>query len=578
MGDAYDTAQDESRDQVADEIAGDWLDVIEDEELVDTASEDPDADPCRGIDCSGHGTCEVRDGGPECVCEEGFHPVPGPDCEEDNIPPCDGPTVNAMIRGDGSILPVYKVDDAMSFVSSVGFVFDGETVTALDLDENILWTSETGAGALFGGFDFDEDGWPDLGLVRSEPTGEICGSTPTVNTWILFLRGISGDQIDAVAPMPDICWDFSGTIYPTSQWTTADVLFGKDMPVLALSPYYATTSWFYLWADGFTSESFYYPSSSLYDGTYTADRPNAWGTGTSHLPNSHVANGLLVDVDGDSRLVFFTSGRVVQYDAGPLGPDQLIADTPFLSGGRTDMAGRNYGLVGRDPQDPDKIVLISGTTAYSLYADLTSASMTFDTWGQIERHVTIYSLAARTVDDRFYSYAHDAGDGHKYENRVTYPDTPFVETGVERPSRLAYTVYTGGHWYIHVSQPGSTADALTLRGQFLWDIRDLDGDGIEEWIISPVEYPDDPDVPGYYYPKWHTTLHHWNETDMALEAIGSFVGYVPALVSTFRRPERTTSMSFLYPVLTTVTSPECTLKLVLRSQEGEIELADVPGG
>ena len=166
--------------------------------------------------------------------------------------------------------------------------------------------------------------------------------------------------------MPDICWDFSGTIYPTSQWTTADVLFGKDMPALALSPYYATTSWFYLWADGFTSESFYYPSFSLYDSTYTADRPNAWGTGTSHLPNSHVANGLLVDVDGDSRLVFFTSGRVVQYDAGPLGPDQLIADTPFLSGGRTDMAGRNYGLVGRDPQDPDKIVLISGTTAYSL--------------------------------------------------------------------------------------------------------------------------------------------------------------------------------------------------------------------
>jgi len=153
-----------------------------------------------------------------------------------------------------------------------------------------------------------------------------------------------------------------------------------------------------------------------------------------------------------------------------------------------------------------------------------------------------------------------------------------VKTGLAGPSRLAYTVYTGGHWYIHISQPGSTEDALAIRGQFLWDIRDLDGDGIDEWIISPVEYPDDPDVPGYYYPKWHTTLHHWNESELALEEIASHTGYIPALVSTFRKPERTTSMSYLYPALTTMTFPECTLKLILRSPEGELVLVDVPEG
>ena len=61
------------------------------------------------------------------------------------------------------------------------------------------------------------------------------------------------------------------------------------------------------------------------------------------IPQSE-ANGLIVD----DRVVFFTSARVVAYSLSALSSDQLLDDTPFLSGGRTDIAGRNYGLVLHD--------------------------------------------------------------------------------------------------------------------------------------------------------------------------------------------------------------------------------------
>ena len=54
-------------------------------------------------------------------------------------------------------------------------------------------------------------------------------------------------------------------------------------------------------------------STSSYDTAYAADLPNAWGTGTSYLASSHVANGLVGTFGGETRAVFFTSGRVVQY-------------------------------------------------------------------------------------------------------------------------------------------------------------------------------------------------------------------------------------------------------------------------
>lgn len=87
---------------------------------------------------------------------------------------------------------------------------------------------------------------------------------------------------------------------------------------------------------------------------------------------------------------------------------------------------------------------------------------------------------------------------------MVYPDTPFVDATT--PSRLAFNVYAGGRWNLHVTVPGATPDALIMLDWFLWDIRDLDADGADEWVLSPTKDRADPDVPGYYFAKWRTVI------------------------------------------------------------------------
>src|SRR5262249_48792427 len=152
-------------------------------------------------------------------------------------------------------------------------------------------------------------------------------------------------------------------------------------------------------------------------------------------------------------------GRVVQYAVGPLGPDQLLSDTPFLNDGRTDLAGRNYGLVAQDPDYPDHISLLAGTCVQTVYNDTISGAITSDPWGGIERHVDIYSLSGNDgYQQLFYGSAHDDGNMDRYQNRVVFPEDPYIRLGPDTPSRLAYNVYTDGHWNLHISVPGSTAD------------------------------------------------------------------------------------------------------------------------
>lgn len=459
---------------------------------------------------------------------------------------------NAMLLGDGSVVPLYRVSDPAAATRAVGFVHDGDALRALDEDGGELWHQDVGAGALFGGFDFDADGWPDLGLARSEDTGKACGDSTILSTWVDLLEGRTGKLYSPAAPLESICWTFPSTTYPTHQWSSLGVLFGAGTKRLGLMPYYATTGWFFDFEAGAFSTigSFAYPSTSSYDATYLDDQPNAFGTGTSYGEFSHVANGMMLVEGGQERLAFFTSARVVQYAASDIGASQLLADTPYLTGGRTDIVGRNYGLVVRDPEYPQHLILIAGTGADTIFSDMTTGTMESDPWGGIERHVSVYDLASSAVDDRYFSFAHDAMDGHKYEGRVVYPDGPIVRRGAGSPSRIAFNVYEGGHWRLHVTEPGNTIDALVLPDLFLWDIRDVDGDGRDDWILSPSRDPGEPDVPGYYYLKWRTQLAHWDETGLGIIVDREVMDAIPLLAATFRLPEKTSSRSYLYPSLT----------------------------
>ena len=454
---------------------------------------------------------------------------------------------NVIKLTSGIYLPAYPVRGS-STTSAIGFGLWTGLLTAYDQAGTLLWSVSTSATTWGGGFDFDVDGWPDVVVMISADTSELCGTQAVKTSTLHFYSGRTGASYIPLAPLKDKCWTFPGTpSYATPQYAPLSVLWGDETPRLLVSPYYATVSTFLTFANGFTIASqLYYPSTSEYDLAYTADRPNAWATGTSYIANSHIANGLITRIGAAIRAVFFTSGRVVQYRIGAFSPVQLAADLPYLTAGRTDLAGRNYGLVAVDPGDPSKIVLLAGTSNYSLCSDMRTATLSEDPWGGIERHVSIYNTATNTVDDRFYSYAHDGGDAHQYEGRLSYPANPFVKRN--GPSRIAYNVYENGHWNLHVSRPGSTADQLSLKDVFLWDIADVDNDGVDDWVISPVRYPNEPDVPGYYFTKWVTSLYHWDDANLTLNLFQTHSDVIPYLQPHFTKANKTSSNGWLAPV------------------------------
>ncbi len=469
-------------------------------------------------------------------------------------------------QGFGSLQPIYPVDDPNSKVEAISFARlwkDGASLfVATDVNTGQeLWSAglgaDTGYAQLFGGFDFDGDGWKDIGAVRSTETGKCNGTYPLLDTSLVFYRGRTGEMVEGTMPEPAICWVYG---YPTESWGILGVIFGEHTNTIALSRYFQHPAGDPIvpavpdddepYFAGFNGTSFdelgifQFPSTPVYGDTYTASEPNPWGAPYDHQWNSHVANGLMVEVDGQDRLLYFTSGRVVQYEVGPLAADQLVVDHPYLTGDRTDIAGRTYGLVMIDPNYPQNLSLLSGATANSVYFDMRNGKeMEWDKWGNIERHLTVYDYVNDDLEDRFFSYAHNGGWGKERTlNRLTFPDNPYVTVAAGSPSRLAYNVFDGERWQLHVSQPGSVDDFKVIPNQFLWDITDLDEDGTEEWLISPA--------PGGYTTQWKTVIYQWNEGAGSLARKATYDDGIPYLVESFREPTQTSSMGYLYPVAT----------------------------
>jgi hypothetical protein len=476
--------------------------------------------------------------------------------------PAPGLGYNALVTEDGRVLPLYPVHDSQAKTTGVAFELQSGTLTARDT-RGVLWSRPVGQAELFGGFDFNGDGWPDLGLVRSRDTGEKCGDSPVHVTWLDFVDGRTGEVLPQVTPpLKARCWDFRTAtdrdpkkVYPTDQWTGQTVLFGTGVRTVASLPYYAQEGYFLTYRgqdQGFSKERFIYPSTAAFDQAYPGRAaPNAWGYPRRYEANAHVANGLILDAPGGRRLVCFTTGRVLQYAVAPLGPTQLLADRPFLSGGHKELSGRNYGLVMADPGSTS-VVLVAGTDAHTVLADLLAGKMVTDPMGGIERHVAVYDYRTNRVQDRYYSNAYQGPAAH-YENRVVFPCHCLLGVSAGSASRLAYNVYSNkGRWNFHVCRPGSTADATVFKDLFVWDVRDLDGDGVPEVVASPTRYESEPDVQGYYYPKWETWVLSWDEARGTLSRRKKYDGVLPYLVPAFREGSCTSSQGYLYPVLTTV--------------------------
>lgn len=498
--------------------------------------------------------------------------------------------VNALVRPGAAEneapLPLYPLRAPRNvLLSTAGIAFrqDGPRITALDQDGATLWSTEAGEGALFGGFDADDDGVPDLALVRAKPLATPCFGKPLQERSIHILRGAEGRvRSDVAKPLSDVCWSFG---YATEQWSVLAGLFGGGTKDLVLVPQYTATNEnaltpytegkaFVVRIEAVTTPTvgaMTMPTVPAYD-AFPAARPEPHGTGTDHYAASHVPNGLVVGSGENARLLFFTSGRVVQYSMTP--PFDLVADRPYLTANRTDLVGRNYGLVMPDPKRPSRVALVAGATAFSLWEDTRTGTMAFDRYGGIERHVTVYDATANTVDDRFYSYAHDQNDAFLYEGRVVHPDGVWLAAKDATASRLVYDVYQGGHWHAVITEPGKTTTAVDLKDLFVWDVRDLDGDGEPEVIGSPVRDATDPNTDGWYFPKGRTVVFRWDEATRTLVQKATFEGALPWLVASHRNATRSSSAGFLWPVLTVEQGGKPAL--VLRRTDGTRQLVPVP--
>lgn len=447
--------------------------------------------------------------------------------------------VNAMITSSGALLALEDVEDPAYEPGKVAFVLHAaERLEAIAPDETPLWSVATDAAEMAGGFDLDRDGWPDVALVRAMPVAS-CNADVVSDRFLELRAGRTGALLATWLTARDRCWTFPSTAYATPQWSSLGVLFGTGTQFIALQTQYETQGFFVAWdAEAATlspQHAYVYPSTSQY-GSYAAARPNAYG-GTPWVDNAHVANGLVVTREGTEQVALFTSARLAVYRAGPYGPMQLAVDRPFVA--RSDLAGRNYGLVTTDPESPSHLALLAGTDVRTVFVDRIAGARASgpgsDVWGGIERHVTVYDFDTAVLSQRFYSSAHDDADGQQYEGRVVYPANPWVRSGPGAPSRLAYGVFGGGHWRLHVSRPGGHADERVLDDVVLWDIRDLDGDGVDEMVLSPTQSAGDA-----FLPTWRTRIARWDEATSSLEVISEHDG-IPELVASFRRGHTSTS-------------------------------------
>ena len=462
---------------------------------------------------------------------------------------------------------LYPVTDPHSKYPSVSYLLEGSRLKAVFPDGEVKWSIPFRGTRLFGGFDFDNDGWIDLGFVTQKPSGKTRGSHKLQITQLFLIKGQTGEIVGITTPKEDKWWPKLG--YPTEQWSELCLLFGKQPALFSLTPYYAEQGFFYRYANGkFTKDRYEYPSTPAFDSAYRNAKSNAYFNGYSYIENSHINNGLLLKVNGQDRLLFFTSGRVLQYAVGPFGPDQFLYDHPFLNGGRKDLAARQYGLVALDPA-ASIVTIVAGASNYSVYRDMKAGKKETDPWGGIERHVTMYDFTRDSLDHRFYSSAHDHSEkGDQYQKRVVSPNRIYISTKTGQASRIAYNVYQDDRWYLHISEPGSTADKFVLSGLFLWDI--LERDGQTQFVISPASSSDKSKPEAGYLPQWNTGIYHWDETNQKLSLVESIDNAIPHLLPKFHEADKTTTGPWLYPVLTVRDRGE--LKLLLEGRDGTLFL------
>tara|TARA_Y100000310_G_scaffold287099_1_gene311780 strand:- start:2637 stop:4202 length:1566 start_codon:yes stop_codon:yes gene_type:complete len=467
---------------------------------------------------------------------------------------------NAMhLSVKDSIVHLYKVNDYDASNAYIYFLYhqlkSPKTLEARDEENTLLWSREIRDNALSitGGFDFNEDGWPDLAtVVRGEQiydkNGQLlrCGSggknsRQLIKTSFLVLyNGRTGHEHRVVSPLKDYCFPNTNdsTSYIVRRYYDNSIIFGKNSRTIVISPDYNPQQWFFTFnGTTFQSESLVFHSSPQFE-EYYKHTNQYWGL--SYKANLNGINGLLVE--NGTRYVLFSYGRLLHYEVGPYRKEQLLWDAhDFRNHIEEDRyAYRTKGKVQVDSAYPQNVALIGGTNSLTFFWDNINGVRKSDPYGGLHRRFLIHNTLDLSYEDRFFSQTDATHQEGQYNGRIIYPSNVFLTIQKGSPSRVMYNVYENNKWYLHISKPNVTEDESILDNQFVWDIRDIDGDEVEEIIVSPTN----PQKP--YFVQNLTNIYHWDENRLQLDSIKTVQG-IPNLSSRFPSTTTRDSRGYLSP-------------------------------
>jgi len=468
---------------------------------------------------------------------------------------------NAMHLSDkDTIVHLYKVNDYNASNAYVYFLYHKskslKRLEAHDEENTLLWSREITDNALSvtGGFDFDADGWPDLAtVVRGEQiydqNGQLlrCGSGGKDNrqliktSFLVLYNGRTGHEHRVVAPLEDYCFPNTDdtTSYKVPRYYSNSIIFGKSSRTIVISPDYNPQQWYFTFnGTTFKSEPLVFHSSPQFE-EYYKHTNQYWGL--SYKANLNGINGLLVQ--SGTRYVLFSYGRLLHYEVGPYRKEQLLWDAHdfrnYIEEGR--YAYRTKGKVQVDSAYPQNIALIGGTNSLTFFWDNINGVRKSDPYGGLHRRFLIHNTLDLTYEDRFFSQTDATHQAGQYNGRIIYPSNVFIKIQEGHPSRVMYNVFEDKKWYLHISKPNVTEDEYALENQFVWDIRDIDGDQVEEIIVSPTN-PQEP-----YFVQNLTNICHWDENRLRLDPIKTIKG-IPNFSSRFPNTTTRDSRGYLAPV------------------------------
>ncbi|MGE4132353.1 MAG: hypothetical protein AB7F86_11995 [Bdellovibrionales bacterium] len=356
------------------------------------------------------------------------------------------------------------------------------------------------------GFDFDSDGIDDIAEYGASDSGQTCAGRSVFNRTVTIRSGATHAILTRLGPVADHCFP---NLYPVISLGSGTLHFGAAKGLLVLAPQYGSTAWWvYKTATGAATFALYTPQTSAFSTYQAAGAPRV---------NSQPFNGLVINRNGATEYVAFTSGRALRYSFSPLNAAQLLADVPFKA--RPDIGGRTYGLLTHDPQRPGQIFLLAGGAMWSLHRDALIGTRTQDPWAALERHVTRYDANTNAIQQRFLSYAYDNDRADQYQNRLLFPSSATLPTNSPYGSQMIFNLFKDGIWSIHITTPGGVESRSITPNMVVWDVVRRDATTVDI-VTSPTNG---------YFPKFETVVYRWTAAKPKFTEIKRIPGQIPTL-------------------------------------------------